>query len=64
MVDTNRKTITVREAADQLGLGRNTAYEAVKRGEIPTVKIGRRLLVPRDAIDRILQRAMEQRSQP
>lgn len=60
----DRKTITVPEAGEQLGLGRNAAYEAAKRGEIPTVKIGRRLLVPRDAVDRILQRAMEPQPQP
>jgi excisionase family DNA binding protein len=53
-----RKTITVTEAGAQLGLGRNSAYEAAKRGEIPTVKIGRRLLVPRDAVDRLLAQAM------
>jgi len=53
----NRKTITVPEAGEQLGLGRNAAYEAAKRGEIPTVRIGRRLLVPRDAIDRLLEQA-------
>ncbi len=52
-----RKTITVPEAGAQLGLGRNSAYEAVKRGEIPTVRIGRRLLVPRNAVDQILARA-------
>ncbi|MBV9201239.1 MAG: helix-turn-helix domain-containing protein [Alphaproteobacteria bacterium] len=57
-----RKVITVPEAGEQLGLGRNAAYEAAKRGDIPTVRIGRRLLVPREAIDRLLQRAMEQRS--
>jgi excisionase family DNA binding protein len=60
----DRKTITVAEAGEQLGLGRNAAYEAAKRGEIPTVKIGRRLLVPRDAVDRILQKAMEPQPQP
>jgi len=48
------KTIDVPEAARQLGLSRNAAYEAVKRGEIPAVRIGRRLFVPRDAIDRLL----------
>lgn len=52
-----RKVITVPEAGEQLGLGRNAAYEAAKRGDIPTVRIGRRLLVPRDAIDQLLARA-------
>ena len=54
-----QKTITVSEAALELGISRNGAYEAAKRGEIPTVKIGRRVLVPREAIDRMLAKAME-----
>jgi len=38
----------------QLGISKNTAYEAAKRGEIPTVRIGRRLLVPIAALERLL----------
>ena len=41
-----RPTITVDEASAILGIARSTAYDAVKRHQIPTVKIGRRLLVP------------------
>ena len=41
-----RATITVSEAADILGIGRSAAYEAVARGEIPAIRVGRRLLVP------------------
>ena len=39
--------LTVEEAAVILRLSRGTAYEAVRRGDIPTIRIGRRLLVPR-----------------
>jgi excisionase family DNA binding protein len=39
--------LTVEEAGVLLRLSRGTAYEAVRRGDIPVVKIGRRLLVPR-----------------
>ena len=39
--------LTVEEAAVVLRLSRGTAYEAVRRGDIPTIRIGRRLLVPR-----------------
>jgi excisionase family DNA binding protein len=52
-----RKTYTVDEAGRLLGVGRNQAYEAAKRGEIPTIKIGKRLLVPRAALDRMLDGA-------
>jgi excisionase family DNA binding protein len=47
--------LTVDEAAVLLRVSRNTAYEAVKRGEIPAVKIGRRLLIPRAALERLLE---------
>jgi excisionase family DNA binding protein len=47
-------TTTVVEAAKRLRIGRNQAYEAVHRGEIPVIKIGKRLLVPTGALDRLL----------
>jgi excisionase family DNA binding protein len=40
-------TITVEDAARLLGISRGLAYEAARRGELPTIRIGRRLLVPR-----------------
>jgi excisionase family DNA binding protein len=49
-----RKTLSVGEAAEALGIGRTLAYEAVRRGEIPTIRIGRRLLVPRGGLDQLL----------
>ncbi|RWN28896.1 helix-turn-helix domain-containing protein [Mesorhizobium sp.] len=49
-----RATITIVEAAHRLGIGRNQAYEAAKRGEIPSIKIGKRLLVPKAALERML----------
>ena len=48
-------TITVEEAARALGINRMSAYTAVHAGEIPHIKIGRRLLVPKAAFDRLLQ---------
>jgi excisionase family DNA binding protein len=49
-----RKTYKIGEAAKLLGVGRNQAYEAAQRGEIPTIKIGKRILVPRAALERLL----------
>jgi len=46
--------LTVAEAARRLRVGRNSAYEAARRGELPVVRIGRRLLVPRLALERLL----------
>ena len=51
----DRKTYDVEEAGRLLGIGRNQAYEAAKRGEIPTIRIGKRLLVPKVAFDRLLE---------
>lgn len=56
-VKSERQTLTIPEAAKALGICRNQAYEAARRGEIPTIKIGKRLLVPRAALDRLLQSA-------
>ena len=55
--DVERKTYTVVEVAKILGIGRNTAYEVCRNGEIPTIKIGGRILVPRKAIDELLSGA-------
>ncbi len=49
-----RKTLTVEEAARELGIGRGLAYEGVRTGAIPAVRVGRRLIVPRAALDRLL----------
>ncbi len=50
-------TLTVPEAGRLLGLGRNLAYEAAHRGEIPVLKIGHRIVVPRAAFMRMLEGA-------
>ncbi len=39
-------TISVERAAAVLGVSRGTAYDAVRRGVIPSIRIGRRVLVP------------------
>jgi excisionase family DNA binding protein len=54
MLANERATMTVTEAARVLGISRGKAYEAAARGEIPTLKIGRRILVPRTALERLL----------
>lgn len=41
-----RATLTVDEAALVLGIGRTAAYEAARRGQLPTRRLGRRLFVP------------------
>jgi len=48
-------TTTIAEAAKRLHIGRNQAYEAAHRGELPVIKIGKRLLVPTIALERLLK---------
>jgi excisionase family DNA binding protein len=51
---TGRLTLTVEEAARALGISRGSAYEAVKAGDIPSITIGKRKLVPRAALEKKL----------
>ena len=52
--DKDKLTLSVEAAAEALGLGRAAAYLAAARGELPTVRIGRRLLVPKAALHELL----------
>jgi excisionase family DNA binding protein len=54
-----RKVLTVPEAGAQLGLGRNASYDAAKRGDIPTIKLGKLLRVPKLAFERMLDATSE-----
>jgi excisionase family DNA binding protein len=49
-----RQTLTVEETSRRLGLSKNAAYDAARRGDIPTIRIGRRILVPRVALERLI----------
>jgi excisionase family DNA binding protein len=51
---TARRVVTVGEAAAILHISRGSAYQAAKANEIPTIRIGRRLLVPLAALERLL----------
>ncbi|MBV8890490.1 MAG: helix-turn-helix domain-containing protein [Acidobacteria bacterium] len=46
---------TVCEVAKILRIGKISAYQAVARGEVPCLRIGRRILIPRHALESILQ---------
>jgi excisionase family DNA binding protein len=50
-----RLVYDVPEAGALLGLTRNGSYEAAKRGEIPTIKVGKLLKVPKVAFHRMLE---------
>ena len=50
----DRQVISVSEAAKLLGISRNLAYAGIARGEIPSFKIGKRILIPRIALEKML----------
>lgn len=51
---TVRPTLTLDETAPILGISRDSAYKGAASGDIPTIPIGRRLLVPTAALRRML----------
>lgn len=51
---TERAVLTVEETRAQLGLSRGLIYAAIRRGEIPSIRVGRRILIPRAALDQLL----------
>jgi hypothetical protein len=56
VMDPGPKTLTVPEAGRvYFDLGRNASYEAARRGDIPTIRIGRLLRVPVVAMERKLE---------
>jgi excisionase family DNA binding protein len=54
VVGRERQGYSVEEAAELLGVGRTLAYRAISRNEIPHVRIGRRVIVPARALERLL----------
>jgi excisionase family DNA binding protein len=51
----DNRVISVDEAAEALGVSRNTAYEAIKKGQLPHIRVGRRIVVPKLAFERLLE---------
>jgi hypothetical protein len=53
-----KRTISVPEAGEEYyGLNRNGSYNAAKRGDIPTIRVGRLLRVPVAAMEAKLEQA-------
>ncbi|HET6350848.1 MAG TPA: helix-turn-helix domain-containing protein [Coriobacteriia bacterium] len=49
-LDNAEEVLTISEVAKLLRIGRNTAYRMAKRKTIPTLSLGRRLVVPKRAL--------------
>ena len=50
-------TLSVQATAKMLGLGRASAYEAIRTGQIPSIRFGKRIVVPRAALNSMLSQA-------
>jgi excisionase family DNA binding protein len=53
--DAHRLTVSVEEAGRLLGISRGAAYARAGDGSLPTVRLGKRLLVPKGALQKMLQ---------
>jgi len=53
-IDEGALTVSVPRAGEMLGLSRNSAYEAAKKGQLPVIRVGSRILVPKLALQRLL----------
>jgi excisionase family DNA binding protein len=49
-----RRTYTVTETAAVLGISRTSAYERVRAGELPALRLGRRIVITRHALEELL----------
>lgn len=57
----DRIVFTVNEARVKLGISRGLMYEAIRQGQIPSIRVGRRILIPRAALERLLEEASAHR---
>jgi excisionase family DNA binding protein len=55
--DSLKQVFTVSEAADVLGISRTLAYDLVAKGQLPTIRLGRRIVVPALALHALLSAA-------
>jgi excisionase family DNA binding protein len=57
VLEQDRLTVSVEEAAALLGISRALAYELVRRGDLPRLRLGRRVVIPRKALETFVEAA-------
>mgnify|MGYP001581108125 FL=1 len=57
MPESESPILTIKEAAEYLRISRSLAYAAARRGELPIIRVGRRLLVSRERLDALVRTA-------
>jgi excisionase family DNA binding protein len=55
-----RLCVTVPEAAKMLGISRNFCYQLVREGKLPSIRFGKRILIPIVALDKMLEKGCVQ----
>ena len=55
-----RYCMTVPEAARKLGISRNFGYQLVREGKLPSRRFGKRILIPKVALEKMLEEGGEQ----
>ena len=53
-----RLCVTVPEAAKMLGISRNFAYQLVREGKLPSIRLGKRILIPIAALEKMLEKGV------
>ena len=52
-------SVSVEVGGKRLGLSRNATYEAIRRGDIPSLRIGKRIMIPTRALDAMVDTAVD-----
>lgn len=55
----NRATLSIAETAEVFGVSQRLIYDLVDRGELPSIELGRRKLVPARAVELVLEAAVD-----
>lgn len=60
-MEQERLTLSIEEAASMLGISRALAYELVRKGELPVLRLGRRVVIPRNQLEDLVNGSEAQR---
>ena len=60
MKDESKLVYSITEMAETLGIGRSKAYDLVRSGTIPSLRLGRRIVIPKLALSRFLAECAHQ----
>ena len=55
MID-DKEFLSVKEFKDRLGVSSNLIYEQLRKGALPSVRLGGRILIPADALQQMMER--------